>query len=74
MCVYIYIILFWFSLYDIIIASDSGPKLDSMCRLDECRKPKRKLSDGTLREYCCKDHAEKAASNGKSSNPIVNFD
>ncbi len=49
------------------LVEECGPKLDSMCRLKYgCRKSKKKSSNGELYEYCCKEHAEIAKSNGEA--------
>ncbi len=56
-CKYVYV--------SVGLVEDCGPKLDSMCRLDGCRKSKKKSSNGELYEYCCKEHSEIAKSNGE---------
>ena len=48
------------------VGDSSGPKLDSMCRLDGCKRLKKKKSDGkSFYDYCCQEHATAAARNGK---------
>ena len=47
-----------------ISGDSSGPKLESMCRLDGCREPRKKSDGKSFHDYCCRKRATAAASNG----------
>ena len=46
-----------------IIYTARADQGSDQCDLPGCTRPKRKEQDGTVRDYCCKDHANQDAPN-----------